>query len=74
VGTWEIFEHEGVERLYLVGLAAHKSYEEDPELSDVFPGHEKVFAHWFMVSCAALKGAQLKYRHMGYEAFMNTIS
>lgn len=39
VGTWEIIESSGVERLYLVGLAAHKTYEEVLSLSDVFPDY-----------------------------------
>jgi len=66
VGTWEILEHEGVERLYLVALSAHKSYEEVIGLSDVFPGHDKVFAHWFTGQLRCPQGAQLEYRHMGY--------
>lgn len=66
VGTWEIFEHQGVERLYLVGLAAHKTYEEILSLPDVFPGHDKVFAHWFTGELRCPQGAQLEYRHMGY--------
>ena len=66
VGTWEILEHEGVERLYLVGLSAHKTYEEMLGLADVFPGCEKVFAHWFTGELRCPQGAQLKYRHMGY--------
>jgi hypothetical protein len=66
VGTWEILEHEGVERLYLVGLSAHKTYEEILGLADVFPGCEKVFAHWFTGELRCPQGAQLKYRHMGY--------
>ncbi len=66
VGTWQILEHSGVERLYLVGLSAHKSYEEILSLSDVFPGHDKVFAHWFTGELRCPQGAQLKYRHMGY--------
>ena len=66
VGTWEILEHEGVERLYLVALSAHKSYEEILSLADVFPGHDKVFAHWFTGQLRCPQGAQLEYRHMGY--------
>jgi len=66
VGTWEILEHEGVERLYLIALSAHKSYEEIIGLSDVFPGCDKVFAHWFTGELRCPQGAQLKYRHMGY--------
>ena len=66
VGTWEILEHEGVERLYLIALSAHKSYEEILSLSDVFPGYDKVFAHWFTGELRCPQGAQLEYRHMGY--------
>ncbi len=66
VGTWEILEHQGVERLYLVGLSAHKTYDEILSLSDVFPGHNKVFAHWFTGELRCPQGAQLEYRHMGY--------
>lgn len=66
VGTWEILEHEGVERLYLVALSAHKSYEEILTLSDVFPGQDKIFAHWFTGELRCPQGAQLEYRHMGY--------
>lgn len=66
VGTWEILEHEGVERLYLVALSAHKTYEEILSLSDVFPGHDKVFAHWFTGELRCPQGSQLEYRHMGY--------
>jgi len=66
VGTWEILEYEGVERLYLVSLSAHKTYEEILSLSDVFPGYEKVFAHWFTGELRCPQGAQLEYHHMGY--------
>lgn len=66
VGTWEIIEDSGAERLYLVSLSAHKSYEEIIGLSDVFPGHDKVFAHWFTGELRCPQGAQLEYRHMGY--------
>jgi hypothetical protein len=66
VGTWEILEHEGVERLYLVALSANKYHSEIVGLSDVFPGHDKVFAHWFTGELRCPQGAQLEYRHMGY--------
>lgn len=66
VGTWEIIEAEGVERLYLVNLSAHKTYEETIGLADVFPGYEKVFAHWFTGELRCPQGAQLEYKHMGY--------
>ena len=66
VGTWQIIESNGVERLYLVKLSAHKTYEEIIGVSDVFPGCDKVFAHWFTGELRCPQGAQLKYRHMGY--------
>lgn len=66
VGSWEIIESAGVERLYLVELAAHKSYEEIIGLSDLFPGRDKVFAHWFTGELRCPQGAQLEYMHMGY--------
>jgi hypothetical protein len=66
VGTWEIKEYEGVERLYLVGLHGHKTYEEIVGVCDIFPGFDTVFAHWFSGEVRLPQGAQLKYRHMGY--------
>jgi hypothetical protein len=57
VGTWEIIEAAGVERLYLVGLSAYKTYEEILGLSDVFPGCDKVFAHWFSGELRCPQGA-----------------
>jgi hypothetical protein len=52
----------------LVALSAHKSYEEILNLSDVFPGYDKVFAHWFTGELRCPQGAQLEYRHMGYSS------
>lgn len=66
VGTWEIIESEGIERLYLVGLTAHKTYEELLSLSDVFPGYDKVFAHWFSGELRCPQGEMLEYVHGGY--------
>ena len=66
VGTWEILESAGVERLYLVELAAYKTGQEELCLQDGFPGFDKVFAHWFTGQLRCPQGAQLKYRHMGY--------
>ena len=66
VGTWEIIESAGVERIYLVKLSAHKTYEELLTLADIFPGYDKVFAHWFTGELRCPQGAQLEYRHMGY--------
>ena len=61
VGTWEILESAGVERLYLVELAAYKTGQEELCLQDVFPGFDKVFAHWFTGQLRCPQGAQLKY-------------
>ena len=66
VGTWEIIEILGTERLYLVGLSAHKTYEEIVGVSDVFPGYDKVFAHWFTGELRCPQGALLDYVHGGY--------
>ena len=66
VGTWEIIETAGVERLYLVQLSAHKTYEEIIGLSDVFPGYEKIFAHWFNGELRCPQGELLNYVHGGY--------
>lgn len=67
-GTWEIkqSESDGLERLYLVKLAAHKTYEEILTLQDVFPGFDQVFAHWFSGELRCPQGALLKYVHGGY--------
>ena len=74
VGTWEILECEGVERLYLVDLYAHKTYEEILSLSDVFPGHDKVFAHWFTGELRCPQGAQLSTDTWATAASMSTTS
>jgi hypothetical protein len=66
VGTWEIIETGDVERLYLVELSAHKTYEEVLSLPDVFPGYEKVFAHWFSGGLRCPQGEMLDYVHGGY--------
>lgn len=66
VGTWQIIEQVGVERLYLVELYAHKTYDEILGLADIFPGFDKVFAHWFTGELRCPQGARLKYQHMGY--------
>ena len=66
VGTWEIIESNGVERLYLIKISAHKTYEDIIGLPDIFPGHNKVFAHWFTGELRCPQGTQLKYKHMGY--------
>lgn len=66
VGTWEIIETDGVERLYLVGLSAHKTHEEIIGLSDLFPGFDKVFAHWFSGELHCPQGDLLNYVHGGY--------
>ena len=66
VGTWEIIETEGVERLYLVGIEAHKDYETILTLPDLFPGFDKVFAHWFTGELRCPQGNLVEYIHMGY--------
>jgi hypothetical protein len=66
VGTWEIIETEGVERLYLVGIEAHKDYETILTLPDLFPGFDKVFAHWFTGELRCPQGDLVEYVHMGY--------
>lgn len=66
VGTWEIIETLGVERLYLVGLTAYHSFEEAVGLSDVFPGCDKVFAHWFTGELRCPQSELLNYVHGGY--------
>jgi hypothetical protein len=66
IGTWEIIESDGVERLYLVELSAHRSYEEMAGVSDIFPGFDRVFAHWFTGELRCPQGALLDYVHGGY--------
>ena len=66
IGTWEIIEAEGAERLYLVSIAAHKDYETILELPDLFPGFDKVFAHWFSGELRCPQGDLVEYVHMGY--------
>ena len=66
VGTWEIIETDGVERLYLVKLSAHKTYDQLLTLADVFPGFDKVFAHWFTGELRCPQGSLLNYVHGGY--------
>ena len=66
VGTWEIIESAGVERLYLVELSAHRSYEEIVGVSDIFPGFDRVFAHWFTGELRCPQGELLNYVHGGY--------
>ncbi len=67
-GTWEIKGSEETgERLYLVALNAHRSYEDIVGLEEVFPGFpDGVFAHWFSGTIRLPQGKQLKYEHMGY--------
>ena len=66
VGTWEIIEILGVERLYLVSLSAHKTYEDLVGISDLFLGYDKVFAHWSTGELRCPQGALLNYVHGGY--------
>jgi len=68
VGTWEIKGNSEIgERLYLVGIAAHKTYEEILELKDLFPDSpDGVFAHWYSGTLRCPQGNRVKYVHMGY--------
>jgi hypothetical protein len=66
VGTWQILEAEGAERLYLVGIEAYKDYETILTLPDLFPGFDKVFAHWFTGELRCPQGKLLNYVHGGY--------
>jgi hypothetical protein len=68
IGTWEIKgSEEAGERLYLVELNAHRSYEDIVGLEEIFPGFpDGVFAHWFSGTIRLPQGKQLKYEHMGY--------
>jgi len=67
-GTWEIKgSEETQERLYLVGLEAHESYEKILSLKDIFPDHPNgVFAHWYSGEVRLPQGSLLKYIHGGY--------
>lgn len=66
IGTWEIIESEGIERLYLVELSAHRTYEDVVGVSDIFPGFDRVFAHWFTGELRCPQGELLNYVHGGY--------
>jgi hypothetical protein len=66
VGSWQIIEAEGAERLYLVGIEAYKDYETILTLTDLFPGFDKVFAHWFTGELRCPQGELLNYVHGGY--------
>jgi hypothetical protein len=66
VGSWQIIEAESVERLYLVGIEAYKDYETILTLKDLFPGFDKVFAHWFTGELRCPQGKLLNYVHGGY--------
>jgi hypothetical protein len=66
VGSWQIIEAEGAERLYLVGIEAHEDYETILRLPDLFPGFDKVFAHWFTGELRCPQGELLDYVHGGY--------
>ena len=70
VGTWKILKGSDTnERLYLIKLSAHKSYEETLSLKDVFPESPKgVFAHWYSGTLRCPFGDQIKYIHMGYSS------
>jgi len=67
VGTWKIISGpDQKDRLYLVRLSAHKTYEEILSLKDIFPQSKKVFAHWYSGTLRCPMGDQIKYVHMGY--------
>ena len=68
VGTWEIKgSEEAGERLYLIELKAHRSYEDIVGLEEIFPGFPNgVFAHWFSGEIRLPQGNLLKYVHGGY--------
>lgn len=66
IGTWEIIESGGVERLYLVELSAHRTYEDIVGVSVIFPGFDRVFAHWFTGELRCPQGELLDYVHGGY--------
>lgn len=66
IGTWEIIESGDVERLYLVELSARKTYLEIVGIPEIFPGFDRVFAHWFTGELRLPQGNMLKYVHGGY--------
>ena len=68
VGTWEIKGTPEIgERLYLVEIKAHKTYEEILGLKDLFPNSPNgVFAHWYSGTLRCPQGNRVKYVHMGY--------
>lgn len=68
IATWEIIESEGAERLYLVELNANRSHSEEIGLSKLFPGFDKVFAHWFTGQLRCPQGDLLNYVHGGYSS------
>jgi hypothetical protein len=66
LATWEIKEFDGVERLYLTKLHAHRTYEDIVGVKDLFPGYKTVFAHWFTGELRCPQGDLVEYVHMGY--------
>lgn len=66
IATWEVIESEGAERLYLAKLSANRSHSEKIGLTDLFPGFDKVFAHWFTGELRCPQGELLNYVHGGY--------
>ncbi|MDP3122391.1 hypothetical protein [Polynucleobacter sp.] len=66
IATWEVIECEGAERLYLAKLSANRSHSEKIGLTDLFPGFDKVFAHWFTGELRCPQGELLNYVHGGY--------
>lgn len=68
VATWEMIKSEGAERLYLVKLRANRTRSELIGLADLFPGFDKVFAHWFSGELRCPQGERLNYVHGGYSS------
>ena len=61
-GTWEIINR----GLYLIDLMGFIRKGGDLKLGDVFPGVDRVFAHWFSGVVRSPRGELLKYEHIGY--------
>ena len=61
-GTWEVIDG----GLYLVDLMGFTRNGGELKLRDVFPGYDRVFAHWFSEVVRSPRGEMLKYEHIGY--------
>lgn len=62
VGTWKVIDN----HLYLTELSAQNEDGQEISLADLFPGHQKVFVHWFSGEVRCPQGKLLDYVHMGY--------